>query len=294
MTKDNVIIREVWASNLHKELALIRAAALEYRFASFDTEFPGTIFATPNMGVPHAKLSPFTNFQYMKLNVDALNIIQFGLCLSDDHGNLPQFRTSNRYIWQFNFSDFDIDMHPHNVESIKLLMEQGIDLEKNKREGIPTWVFREFMLKSGLLFNPYVTWITFHSSYDFGLMIKLLIGGHLPPNIHLFRCLVAHFFGPKVFDIKHMIKFCSGLYGGLDRVAKTLNVDRIVGKSHQAGSDSLLILQTFMKLKETYFNANSELKMYEGILYGLDVNDPGCVVFNIEFSRHCFSQNNRT
>ena len=93
MTTNNVIIREVWASNLPEELTLIRDASIRCRFASFDTEYPGTLIATPNMSVPHAKISPFTNFHNMKLNVDILNIIQLGLCLSDTFGNLPQFRT---------------------------------------------------------------------------------------------------------------------------------------------------------------------------------------------------------
>ena len=167
-------------------------------------------------------------------------------------------------------------MHPHNLESIKLLETQDIDFEKNRREGIPFRVFRKFMLKSGLLFNPRVTWITFHGSYDFGLMIKILTRGYLPPNIHMFRCLVTIFFGLKVYDMKHLIQFCGDLYGGLERVANTLNVDRIAGKSHQAGSDSLLTLQTFLKLlTKNHFDRKFDLNVCQGTLYGFDVSHPG-------------------
>jgi hypothetical protein len=40
----------------------------------------------------------------------------------------------------------------------------------------------------------------------------------------------------------------------LEMVAKTLGLDREVGR---AGSDSLLALQTFMKLNQKYFNRHS-------------------------------------
>ncbi|XP_028797288.1 probable CCR4-associated factor 1 homolog 11 [Neltuma alba] len=268
----HVIVREVWASNLVSELSLIRASMPTSCLASFDTEFPGTII-TPNVDKrSKSKLSPPTNYSFMKANVDELKIIQLGLTLSDSNGNLPTFGTPNGYIWQFNFSDFDAEHDSHNVESIRLLEKQGIDFVKNKKEGIPSWLFRNFVLNSGLLFNPHLTWVTFHSSYDFGFMIKLLIGRQLPPNVHLFRQMVALFFGPKIYDMKHIIKFCNGLYGGLERVAGTLNVDRVAGKNHQAGSDSLLTLQTFMRLKELYFNGNLGLQKFQGILYGLEVN----------------------
>ncbi|KAI9071641.1 hypothetical protein K1719_046395 [Acacia pycnantha] len=267
-----VIVREVWASNLHNELSLIHSIIPHYFFASFDTEFPGTII-TPNVDKHmYSKLPPETNYSFMKANVDVLKIIQLGLALSDSNGNLPHFGTQNQYIWQFNFSDFDVERDYHIIKSIQLLEKQGIDFLKNKKDGIPSWLFRDFILKSGLLLNSHITWVTFHSSYDFGFLIKLLIRRQLPPNIHLFRQLVARFFGPKIYDMKHIIKFCNGLHGGLERVSQTLNVDRVVGNNHQAGSDSLLTLQTFMRLKDVYFNEHCELKKFQGVLHGFEVN----------------------
>jgi CCR4-NOT transcription complex subunit 7/8 len=55
-----------------------------------------------------------------------------------------------------------------------------------------------------------------------------------------FMGLVIHFFWYKLLDIKNMIRLCDGFYGGLERVAKALRVDREARSSHQAGSDSLL------------------------------------------------------
>ncbi|XP_054808671.1 probable CCR4-associated factor 1 homolog 11 [Prosopis cineraria] len=261
-----VIVREVWASNLHTELSLIQSAMPSFKF-------PGTIF-TPKVDDKrsYSELSPSTNYSFMKANVDALNIIQLGLALSDSNGNLPKFGTQNGHIWQFNFSDFDVDRDRHNVEFIQLLKKQGMDFLRNKKEGVRSGIFRDCVLKSGLFFNSGLTWITFHGTYDFGYLIKLLIGSELPPNVHMFSHLVAQIFEPKIYDMKHVMKFCNGLYGGLEKVAKTLNVDRVTGKSHQAGSDSLLTLQAFMKLKDVYFDGNyySGLERFQGIIYGFE------------------------
>ncbi|KAL8458282.1 hypothetical protein ACS0TY_035961 [Phlomoides rotata] len=43
------------------------------------------------------------------------------------------------------------------------------------------------------------------------------------------------------------------LYGGLDKIAKPLKLNRAAGKSHQAGSDSLLTMQVFFELLTNYY-----------------------------------------
>lgn len=59
-------------------------------------------------------------------------------------------------------------------------------------------------------------------------------------------------------------------------VAKTLGLDRVAGSIHGAGSDSLLMLQTFMKLNGMYFNGHS-LSDFECVVHGLtnDLTDGG-------------------
>ena len=276
--KKRVIVREVWARNLDYEFALIQTALPFYPMASLDTEFPGVIFNPYKDKPVFPKLSHVQNYNYtlMKANVDALKIIQIGLTLSDGEGNLPDFGTKFSYVWEFNFQDFDIEADLYNMNSILLLQQQGINFFKNKAEGIPSWAFRVFILNSGLLFNRCsVTWVSFHSCYDFGFMIKILTANKLPLDVTTFKAAVNCFFGPTVFDVKSMLKSCDGLYGGLERVAKALSIDRVVGKSHQAGSDSLLILHTFLKLTNTYFSGGCggeirSLTKYQGVLYGLE------------------------
>ena len=269
-----VVVREVWASNIESEFALIEEILPRYRHVAIDTEFPGFIHVSKEK-CHYSKLLPSANYKLMKANVDALKIIQVGLALSDYAGNLPDLGTESCYVWEFNFRDFDVEHDSSDPVAIQLLRAQGIDFAKNRVQGIPSEVFRRFFLRSGLLFNRLnVTWVTFHSCYDFGYMVKILTAGKLPNKITSFKFLVSELFGPDVYDMKHMIRFCRGLNGGLEKLAKALKVDRTAGKSHQAGSDSLLTLQTFFKLRDAYFSGDCDtecmdITVFESKLYGL-------------------------
>jgi CCR4-NOT transcription complex subunit 7/8 len=138
-----VVIREVWQHNLEEEFHLIKIAAMTHHMVSMDTEFPGVVYRPANVDKRClGKLPPVMNYQIMKDNVNATNIIQLGLALCDDHGNLPNFGTMSQYVWQFNFSDFDVYTDLQNTDSINLLKRQGIDSAH----------FAALMAKSGLLF----------------------------------------------------------------------------------------------------------------------------------------------
>ncbi|GMJ12798.1 CCR4- associated factor 1b [Hibiscus trionum] len=250
--KKPVMVRRVFAEDLEREFDLITHAISDYCFVSVDTEFPGTIFKPDIQTIREG--NPEINYHYMKSNVDELKIIQLGLTLSDVEGNLPDFGTPFGYVWEFNFKDFDVDRDLCDSDSIELLTQQGIDFAKNKEKGIDSSEFAKLLLNSGLVFNPFVPrvkaneifWVAFHGAYDFGFLLKILAQNPLPFDFQSFMCQLAYYFGYKVFDIKHTFKFF-GLQGGLEKVARTLNVARVAGSSHQAGSDSLLTLDCFMK-----------------------------------------------
>ncbi|KAG8472747.1 hypothetical protein CXB51_034636 [Gossypium anomalum] len=104
-----------------------------------------------------------------------------------------------------------------------------------------------------------------HSGYDFGYLLKLLTCRSLPDSqAGIFNLIKIYF--PMVYDIQHMMN----LHGGLNKLAKLLEVER-VSMCHQAGSDSLLTSCTFRKLRDNFFNGSTEI--YAGVLYGLGVQN---------------------
>jgi len=56
-----------------------------------------------------------------------------------------------------------------------LLKEAGIDFDLLNKEGIDVMVFGDLLMSSGLVINPKVYWITFHGTYDFSYLLKVLI-----------------------------------------------------------------------------------------------------------------------
>ncbi|CAF0784348.1 unnamed protein product [Didymodactylos carnosus] len=254
------MIKDVWQHNLETEFKDIRKIVLQYPFVAMDTEFPGIVVR------PLGEFKTTAEYQYqcLKLNVDFLKIIQLGLTFMNEKGESPPGVSS----YQFNFN-FNLTMDMYAQDSIELLQKSGIQFKKHEDEGIDPQQFAELLTTSGVVFMDNIVWLSFHSGYDFGYLLKMLTGKLLPDTENEFFELLKLFF-PNIYDVKYLMKSCKNLKGGLEEVTKQLEIERI-GPQHQAGSDSLMTGLAFFKMKEYGLGPSSFPVVgfaYEGILAG--------------------------
>jgi CCR4-NOT transcription complex subunit 7/8 len=237
-------IQEVYNDNFLEEIKKISLLIDKYNFVSLDTEFPGFVYN-------HSYLkNENQNYGKMKNNVDNLKLIQVGISLRDKYGNVPKGCST----WQFNFN-FDVNVDKSSPESISLLTASGINFQKISKYGISMELFAEFLMISGLVLNDNITWISFHGSYDFAYMLKILTNQLLPDTeIHYIEILQTYF--PFYYDIRYLIRHYEYLKGSLSKLALEIEVKRY-GLQHQAGSDSLVTGEIFFKLKKTYLSDNA-------------------------------------
>ncbi|PSN35098.1 CCR4-NOT transcription complex subunit 7 [Blattella germanica] len=244
-------IRDVWGHNLEEEFRTIRQVVQKYHYVAMDTEFPGVV-ARP---IGEFRSTADYQYQLLRCNVDLLRIIQLGLTFLDENGKTPG---GSYTTWQFNFK-FNL--------SIDLLQNSGIQFKKHEEEGIDPLDFAELLMTSGIVLMDNIKWLSFHSGYDFGYLLKLLTDQNLPQEESDFFELLRIYF-PTVYDVKYLMKSCKNLKGGLQEVADQLELERI-GPQHQAGSDSLLTGMAFFKMREMFFEDNIDDAKYCGHLYGL-------------------------
>jgi len=258
-------IRNVWAENVEEEMATIREVVEKYPYVAMDTEFPG-IVAKP---VTEA-YSPDYHYKSLKVNVDLLKIIQLGLSFADEDGNFAP----NCPCWQFNFA-FDLTDDLFAQDSIDLLQKSGISFEDHAKRGINPHLFGELLMVSGLVLDDRVKWVSFHSGYDYGYLLKLLTTQELPADEKSFFELLKIYF-PVIYDIKYMTSILDGFHfmGGLQRLADDLKCQRL-GAEHQAGSDSLLTMSTYFALVNAKFTNKDGKKddsKYVNELFGYGSN----------------------
>jgi CCR4-NOT transcription complex subunit 7/8 len=89
-------------------------------------------------------------------------------------------------------------------DSIELLKTSGIDFQKFDELGIDVHYFGELMMMSGLVLNEDVKWVSFHSSYDFGYLLKTLTCRELPLDEPGFMDLLHTYF-PCIYDVKVLL-----------------------------------------------------------------------------------------
>ena len=263
--RETLEIRNVWAENVEEEMAKIREVIEKYPYVAMDTEFPGVV-AKP---VTEVYTSDY-HYKSLKVNVDMLKIIQLGLSFADEQGNF----CPGCPCWQFNFK-FDLEGDMFAQDSIDLLHKSGISFEDHAIRGIDPLVFGELLMVSGLVLNDKVKWVSFHSGYDYGYLLKLLTTLDLPDDEKGFFEFLKIYF-PTIYDIKYMTSLLDGhrFMGGLQKVADELGCQRI-GMEHQAGSDSLLTMAAYFGLAKAKFTSSDgkiEDGRYHNELFGYGSN----------------------
>lgn len=215
-----------------------------------DTEFPGVV-ARP---IGTFKTSSDYHYQTMRCNVDLLKIIQLGITLANDEGQLPQECST----WQFNFK-FNLAWVTLKCRSLLHSCTLGMTcilrtpLNNFKRRGLTFNAMKKLgfcqttlpslwlllVLCCRLIQDGYhfigahlaiflLEWLMvntglFHSGYDFGYFVKLLTAESLPRTEEGFFDLLKIWF-PTVYDIKYLMKASKVLKGGLQEVADDLGV----------------------------------------------------------------------
>jgi len=228
-----------------------------------DTEFPGVV-ARPISGT----YAPDFQYKSLKCNVDLLKIIQLGLSFSNEEGKFAE----GCPCWQFNFK-FNMNDDMFAQDSIDLLVNSGISFADHASRGIDPHRFGELLMVSGLVLDDRVKWVSFHSGYDYGYLLKLLTTVELPNEEKSFFETLRLYF-PNIYDIKYMTSLCDGYFGGLQKLADDLGCSRI-GQEHQAGSDSLLTMSTYFELaRQKFVGPTGEIddSKYKNELFGYGNN----------------------
>ena len=259
-------IKEVYADNFVEEIKNISNYLTQYPYVGMDTEFPGVIYPCP-------VTSEDFYYKYTKVNVDKLKLIQLGITLTNDKGEYPP----NTCTWQFNLN-FDYEKDNHSNESITMLCNSGIDFNLMKNKGIPHSLFAEYLIVSGLVLNEKITWICFNGSSDFAYLLKYLINDFLPNEEEAFIELVNIYF-PNLYDIKYLVNDNEAYKGGLNKLAKELDVERS-GEIHQAGSDSQVTSDVFFRLVRTNAITSKDLNNGKNVIYGIGTGSDSIETIN--------------
>lgn len=235
-------------------------------------------------------------------------MIQLGITLFNDEGEVPPASGTDANgqaygvpapcTWQFNFR-FSLEGDMYAQESTAMLAKSGIDFAMHEKNGIDPFEFGALLISSGLVLLDDVHWVSFHSGYDFGYLMKIMLCSQLPENEEEFHKLLTIFF-PSLYDIKYLMKHAGrnqavngsplpqaavqiltnlGQKSGLQDIADELGVKR-VGIAHQAGSDSLVTGEIYWKTRQLIFGGEIDDSKYSGQIWGLNGQMPA-VAYNM-------------
>ncbi|PVF99162.1 CAF1-domain-containing protein [Serendipita vermifera] len=256
-------IRDVWNNNLEESMRELRRLVDTYPYVAIDCEFPAVV-ARP---IGKFKTSTDYHYQTMRCNVEFLRLIQLGITLVNDVGEVAQ-----ECMWQFNFY-FNTDEDTYEPASIDALSKAGLDFTRHRTHGIQPNDFAELMITSGLVLSDETTWISYHGAYDFGYLLRILTGAPLPLTEEEFFGVLQIWF-PSLYDIKYIMRQIKpSIKGGLQDIAQELGVTNLPQNSNfTSGFASYLAATTFHKIIAHYIQPASmkwDISSFQGALYGL-------------------------
>lgn len=227
-----------------------------------DTEFPGLYVSRGEIN--RFRTEEEAEYFLIRSNVEETKLIQIGLTIADEEGNSPYPICT----WQFNFK-FDIQKEKIVNQSAELLKKAGVQFDRLKSDGIDYMDFAEYFEASGFVYNRDVSWVVFHGSSDFAYLLRLVSNVQLPDNIADFYKEMNKYF-PNIYDLKYIIKDVHSLKDvGLAKLSYEIGCNRI-GPQHQAGSDSLLTLCCYFKMKEQTDTFDPiRFKSYLNVIFGI-------------------------
>lgn len=252
-------VRNVWRWNLEEQMAVLRDLVERYKYISIDCKFPG-IVARP---IGTFKTTSEYHYQTLRSNVDILQVVQIGMSFADEFGNRPV----GVGTWQFNFK-FNIREDMCSADGIDLLRQGGVGFDMNEVEGIDVFAFGELLISSGLVLDDSINWITYHSGYDLGYLLSVMLNDKLPVEEAGFLKTLAVYF-PTVWDVKHIVRmFNTSPKSNLAEIAEELNIRGAMANNsglNSSGSEAILNCGVFFELRR----AIPDIAKAKGGLFGL-------------------------
>lgn len=245
MTIENPNVLNVWKWNLEEQMAVLRHVVDQYRYVAIDCKFPG-IVARP---IGTFKSTSEYHYQTLRANVDILQVIQIGITVFDENGNYP---VNTPGTWQFNFK-FNVNEDMCSAEGVELLGQSGVDFARHETEGINIFSFGELIISSGLVLDDSIHWLTFHSGYDLGYLLSIMLNKELQVEEPAFLEALKIYF-PQAWDVKYLVKaFKLSVKSQLSDVADEFGIRRPGLSSatgvNQAGVDSQITAALFLETR---------------------------------------------
>lgn len=155
------------------------------------------------------------------------------------------------------------------------MRECGVNFDACNQHGIETEDFSEYLMTSGLVLNPLVTWVSYNGLFDYGYLLRILTNAPLPiagptpekPDTPLYSKFLGtlELYLKRCFDLKAIVRAKGeGAKYQLKVMAQMAGVPPL-SPQNQSGSNAMQTLGLFAK----YYNEKVEKDMIF-VLSGID------------------------